>query len=38
MLNDVQRGAVLDRASRVLEFGLAEDITAGFLGDAVEPD
>src|SRR5690606_34373884 len=36
--HDELRGPVLDRAARVQEFRLAEDLTAGFLARAPEPD
>jgi len=34
ILHDIQRGAVFDAAAGVLEFGFAEDLAAGFVGEA----
>lgn len=34
ILDDIQRGAVLDTAAGVLEFGFAEDLAAGLVGEA----
>ncbi|MCY1536772.1 hypothetical protein D9M68_722420 [compost metagenome] len=36
--DDVERGAVLDRAARVQEFGLAVDIAAGLGAQPRQPD
>lgn len=38
ILNDVQRGAVFDAATGILKFGFAEDLAAGFVGKAFQPD
>ena len=38
ILDDRQRGAVLDRATRIHEFGLAIDVAAGQLRDGTQPD
>ncbi len=36
--HDEQRGAVLDRLSRIHEFGLAEDFATGLVGRALQAD
>ena len=36
--DDVQRGAVLDRLAGIHELGLAQDVAAGQLGGASQPD
>lgn len=38
VLDDVEGGAVFDAAAGVLEFGFAEDVAAGFFGEALEAD
>jgi len=38
ILDDGKRGAVLHRAARIHELGLAEDLAAGLLAQAPEPD
>lgn len=38
VFDDEEGGAVLDRATGVLEFGLSEDIAAGLFGEALEAD
>ena len=38
VLDDVERGAVLDRAAGIEELGLAEDRAAGLLGGAAQLD
>ena len=38
VLDDEEGGAILDGATRVLEFGLSEDIAAGLFGEALEAD
>lgn len=36
VFDDVEGCAVFNAAARVLEFGFAEDIAAGFFGEALE--
>lgn len=36
--DDIQGGTIFDTAARVLEFGFAEDFTAGFVGESVQAD
>jgi hypothetical protein len=36
IFDDEEGGAVFDGAAGVLEFGFAEDVAAGFLGEALE--
>jgi len=38
VFDDEEGGAILDRATGVLEFGLSEDIAAGLFGEALEAD
>jgi hypothetical protein len=38
ILDDVEGGAVFDGATWVLEFCFAEDVAAGFFGEALEAD
>jgi hypothetical protein len=38
IFDDEERGAVFDGASRVLEFGFAQYVAAGFFGELLEAD
>ena len=38
ILDDVESGAVFDGAAWILEFSFAEDVAAGFFGEALEAD
>jgi hypothetical protein len=38
IFDDEEGGAILDGAAWVLEFGLSEDIAAGFFGQSLEAD
>ena len=38
VLDEVQRRSVLDRSSGGHELGLGEDVAAGLVGEAVQPD
>ena len=38
VLDEVQRRSVLDRSSGGHELSLGEDVAAGLVGEAVEPD
>lgn len=38
ILDDVERGSVLDTSTGVLEFSLAQDIAAGLLREALQAD
>jgi hypothetical protein len=38
IFDDEERGAVFDGASRVLEFGFAQDVAAGLFGELLEAD
>ena len=38
VLDDEEGGAVFNGTTRVLEFGLSEDIAAGLFGEALEAD
>jgi hypothetical protein len=37
VLDDVKRGAILDRAARIQEFGFAEDFAAGLAAQSFQP-
>jgi hypothetical protein len=38
VFDDEEGGAILDGSAWVLEFGLSEDIAAGFFGQSLEAD